>query len=163
MEANGKVLVRFAKQVVALNISLSAAQYQKESFVEYFYYSITDHTEFLRIAKSYANSHDNMHTGRHCGWHFANGVTNGAQWYPISGGMQDFNYLYGGTMEITVEVSCCKFPDKAKLFDEWFNNDEAFLTYLEQAQIGIKGYSLAEQLNENKIKGFEVGSSIVLH
>ena len=100
------------------------------------------------MAKSYASSHDNMHTGRHCGDNFPNGVTNGAQWYPISGGMQDFNYLYGGTMEITVEVSCCKFPDKAKLFEEWFNNDGAFLTYLEQAQIGIKGRRSAEQFPE---------------
>ena len=58
--------------------------------------------------------------------------------------MQDFNYLYGGTMEITVEVSCCKFPDKAKLFGEWGNNDMAFLTYLEQAQTGIKGRSSSE-------------------
>jgi len=105
-----------------------------------------DHEEFLRMAKSYASSHDNMYTGRHCGDTFANGVTNGAQWYPVSGGMQDFNYLYGGTMEITVEVSCCKFPDKSKLFGEWFNNDGAFLSYLEQAQTGIKGCTLAEQL-----------------
>ena len=103
------------------------------------------------MSKSYANAHDNMYTGRHCGGNFANGVTNGAQWYPISGGMQDFNYLYGSTMEITVEVSCCKFPDKSKLFDEWFNNDMAFLTYLEQAQIGIKGCNSTEQMIKSKI------------
>ena len=91
------------------------------------------------MAKTYASNHDNMASARHCGDNFNNGVTNGAQWYPITGGMQDFNYLYGGAMEITVEVSCCKFPDKAKLFDEWFYNDMAFLGYLEQAQTGIKG------------------------
>ena len=60
--------------------------------------------------------------------------------------VQDFNYLYGGTMEITVEVSCCKFPDKSKLFREWGYNDMAFLSYLEQAQTGIKGSSSAEHL-----------------
>ena len=98
------------------------------------------------MAKAYASNHDNMASARHCGDNFNNGVTNGAQWYPITGGMQDFNYLYGGAMEITVEVSCCKFPDKAKLFDEWFYNDMAFLGYLEQAQTGIKGGILAEHL-----------------
>ena len=107
---------------------------------------IPDHEEFLRMAKTYASNHDNMASARHCGDNFNNGVTNGAQWYPITGGMQDFNYLYGGAMEITVEVSCCKFPDKAKLFDEWFYNDMAFLGYLEQAQTGIKGGILAEHL-----------------
>ena len=107
---------------------------------------IPDHEEFLRMAKTYASNHDNMASARHCGDNFNNGVTNGAQWYPITGGMQDFNYLYGGAMEITVEVSCCKFPDKAKLFDEWFYNDLAFLGYLEQAQTGIKGGNLAGHL-----------------
>ena len=49
---------------------------------------ISDHGEFYRVSSTYASAHDNMASGKHCGDNFANGVTNGAQWYPITGGMQ---------------------------------------------------------------------------
>ena len=65
---------------------------------------------------------------------FKNGITNGAEWYEISGGMQDFNYLYTNCMELTLELSCIKKPLAKVLATEWDNNKEALLTYLEMAQ-----------------------------
>ncbi len=47
--------------------------------------------------------------------------------------MQDFNYLHSNAFEITLELSCCKYPstENGVLENEWDNNKEALLTYME--------------------------------
>jgi carboxypeptidase D len=45
--------------------------------------------EFFRhVALTYANSHPVMHRGDSCRDNFPNGITNGAKWYDVPGGMQ---------------------------------------------------------------------------
>ena len=57
------------------------------------------------------------------------GITNGADWYQVPGGMEDYNYLYGDCFEITIELTCCKYPEASKLKDEWENNKNALWEY----------------------------------
>ena len=51
--------------------------------------------------------------------------------------MQDYNYLKGNCFEITLELSCCKYPPASQIALEWFNNKEALLTYIEQVSLTI--------------------------
>lgn len=46
---------------------------------------------------------------------FPDGITNGAAWYPVFGGMQDYNYVKGGCMELTIELDDIKTPPPAAL------------------------------------------------
>jgi len=48
----------------------------------------------------------------------------------LVGGMQDYNYVYGDCLEITVELTCCKYPMASKLRNEWLKNKNALLELL---------------------------------
>ncbi|KAH3826725.1 hypothetical protein DPMN_128635 [Dreissena polymorpha] len=75
-----------------------------------------------------------------CGGYFKNGITNGAEWYPVLGNMQDYNYLAEGIFEITIGFSCCHFPNASSLPDYWVENKDALVNYLLLAHMGVKGY-----------------------
>lgn len=43
--------------------------------------------------------------------------------------MQDYNYLWHGCMEITLEISCCKYPPAHELPKYWQDNKEVRISY----------------------------------
>ncbi|XP_035691262.1 carboxypeptidase D-like [Branchiostoma floridae] len=101
-----------------------------------------DDDVFKQLAHVYANNHLTMHNNNGCDrWeNFKDGITNGAKWYDVPGGMQDFNYLYSNCFEITLELSCCKYPTADHLSEEWDNNRPALLAYLTQVHQGVQGF-----------------------
>ena len=46
--------------------------------------------------------------------------------------MADFNYAFSNCMEVTLELSCCKYPDSSQLTSEWNDNWHSILGYMEQ-------------------------------
>ncbi|XP_037351973.1 carboxypeptidase N catalytic chain [Talpa occidentalis] len=103
---------------------------------------------FQKLARVYSYAHGWMHQGWNCGDYFPDGITNGASWYSLSRGMQDFNYLHTNCFEITLELSCDKFPRQEELQREWLGNREALIQFLEQVHQGIKG-RVADENNNN--------------
>uniref|UniRef100_A0A8C7FIH6 Carboxypeptidase X, M14 family member 1 n=1 Tax=Oncorhynchus kisutch TaxID=8019 RepID=A0A8C7FIH6_ONCKI len=68
-----------------------------------------------------------------------NNIINGANWHTVQGSMNDFSYLHTNCFDVTVELSCDKFPHASELPIEWENNKESLLIYMEQVHRGLKG------------------------
>jgi len=108
--------------------------------IQGFYSAAPDDKMFKELATIYASNHNTMFRGNICpGDNFQGGITNGAHWYDVPGGMEDFNYLHSNCFEITMELSCCKYPERKGLALEWENNKESLLKYMEATHFGVKG------------------------
>ncbi|XP_078668702.1 carboxypeptidase D-like [Branchiostoma floridae x Branchiostoma belcheri] len=110
------------------------------------YSEAPDDALFRKLAKVYVDGHRKM--GK-CGqvepcnarnFTCKGGMTNGAEWYCVPGGMQDFSYLATNCLEMTFELSCDKYPDEDELQTYWEDNKEALLSYIEAVHTGIKGF-----------------------
>merc|ERR1711893_63806 len=105
-----------------------------------------DDTTFRNLASVYAGNHPRMSNPRTPGCdsevnEFAQhgGITNGAAWYSVPGGMQDFNYLASNDFEITLELGCDKYPPASSLAGEWSDNKKSLLEFIWAAHWGVKG------------------------
>ena len=69
----------------------------------------------------------------------ANGVTEGGDWYIITGGRQDYMNYYQHCREVTLELSSIKLVSAATLPNYWNYNYRSFLNYMEQSLYGVRG------------------------
>ncbi|KAK6642191.1 hypothetical protein RUM44_013914 [Polyplax serrata] len=103
-----------------------------------------DNAVFQHLARVYSNAHPTMHLGRPCRLFpkekFPEGIINGASWYTVKGGMQDYNYLNSNCFELTIEVGCYKYPNHTELHKYWSDNRESLLAYMEEINRGIHGF-----------------------
>ncbi|XP_041971447.1 carboxypeptidase D-like isoform X2 [Aricia agestis] len=114
-----------------------------------------DDALFKHLASVYASNNDLMHRGDACKPEkFVDGLTNGAFWYSVKGGMQDFNYLHSNCFEVTFELSCCKYPKAEELPTFWHQNKESLIAFMEQTNIGIQGTVVDE--NGEPVKNAQI-------
>ena len=103
-----------------------------------------DHNWFYTVSRQYADqaqadSPSGYFTGED------NGVTQGGDWYVVSGGRQDYMNYWHNCKEITMEVSNTKNPASTELPNFWNYNKEALLSYIEWLYTGIQGTVTNEQ------------------
>jgi hypothetical protein len=83
-----------------------------------------DQDALYSISLTYAENNPPMHASPT----FPDGVTNGAEWYAIDGGMQDYNYCWHGNFQVTMEVSYSDWPAGSQLPQYWEDNRESMLS-----------------------------------
>ena len=76
------------------------------------------------------------------------GITNGADWYMISGGHQDYMNGYRQCREVTVECSTTKMPSGSQLPNFWNYNHNSMLAYMEQCLNGVHGFVYDASTNQ---------------
>lgn len=70
---------------------------------------------------------------------YNNGITNGAQWYMIGGGRQDYMNGYSQCRELTIECSNTKLPNGSQLPNFWNYNKASIFLFMNQCLYGIHG------------------------
>lgn len=70
---------------------------------------------------------------------YNNGITNGAQWYTIGGGRQDYMNAYAQCREVTIECSNTKLPGGSQLPNFWNINKNSIFAFMNQCLKGIHG------------------------
>ncbi len=117
--------------------------YDESKDGKYHYSECPDDDIFRQVSLAYSMAHSTMHLGKPCPRDrdgFLNGITNGAAWYSLKGGMQDYNYVETNCFEITVEQGCWKFPPESHLERIWNENKHALIAYIQQVHNGVVGF-----------------------
>ena len=70
---------------------------------------------------------------------YNNGITNGAAWYMIGGGRQDYMNGYAECREVTIECSNTKLPAGSQMPSFWNYNKNSIFAYVNQCLNGIHG------------------------
>lgn len=84
-----------------------------------------DDEQFKKLALVYSQNHLEMKHSKK----FKNGIVNGAKWYVLYGGSQDWNYIHVGTKELTIEVSKIKKPVSSTLDSYWLKNKKSLIKF----------------------------------
>lgn len=117
---------------------------QRNSAIQHKKNPTDDHELFQHLATVYSKAHPTMHFGNPCvefqDEHFPGGITNGAEWYSVTGGMQDWNYVRAQVMEITIEMGCDKFPNASQLLSLWNDHREPMILFIEQIHHNVHGF-----------------------
>jgi hypothetical protein len=127
----------------ARNFSLSANFHGGAVVVNYPWDNTYDRHPLNDLVKQlslgYADLNPEMRSSRS----FEGGITNGADWYVLRGGMQDWSYFFYNDLQITVELSRNKWPRYSDIPSYYKDNKGSMLAYITSVHQGagfkIKG------------------------
>jgi hypothetical protein len=94
-----------------------------------------DDTLFRQISETYSSHNTPMWNSPY----FTHGITNGAAWYTVSGGLQDWTYRYLGGNAVTIELSDTFKPAQSQLPTYWSQNQESMMSFAETCEMGVRG------------------------
>lgn len=84
------------------------------------------------LSLAYADLNPEMRSSRE----FEGGITNGADWYVVKGGMQDWSCFFYNDLQITLEVSHTKYPSYSDIPGFYKSNRDSMVNFMKQVHRG---------------------------
>lgn len=96
-------------------------------------YDLHPLNDFVKeLSQGYADLNPEMRDSHE----FPGGITNGAAWYVVRRGMQDWSYFWHNDLQITVELTHRKYPPYSQMKEEYQNNRDALVYFMKQVHRG---------------------------
>jgi hypothetical protein len=90
------------------------------------------------LSIGYAELNPEMRSSRE----FPGGITNGAAWYVVRGGMQDWSFFWHNDLQITIELSHQKWPSYSQIPQFYKDNRDSMVYYMKEIHRGA-GFKFA--------------------
>lgn len=84
------------------------------------------------LSNGYAQLNPEMRSSQE----FPGGITNGAAWYVVRGGMQDWSYVWHNDLQITIELSHTKWPDYSDIPGFYKDNRDSMVYFMKEIHRG---------------------------
>ena len=111
---------------------------------------------FINMSLVYSKPNSKMYNQRR----FRRGITNGADWYLVYGGMQDWSLYWYNDFQVTVEISQTKYPSFREMPQFYKENRDSLVNYLAKIHQGFGLISKTTLKGKVRVKPF--GSSDVV-
>lgn len=137
-ELETQAIMKFQAQ---RKFALSANFHGGVECVNYPWDTVKDHFPLVDLARhlslEYAQEVPGMANSRR----FQGGVTNGYDWYPVKGGMQDWSYYWFNDLQVTIELSQTKWPNYDLISQYYRWNRNSIVRYMTRVHQGA-GFKL---------------------
>lgn len=100
-----------------------------------YYEASPDDALFIAQASTYAALNPRIYNDPY----FDDGITNGVEWYPVQGSLQDWSYVWMGCNEVTIEVFDGYIVDASWIPIVWQENQNAMIAYMKECLKGLRG------------------------
>ena len=101
---------------------------------DYTYTLAPDNDALIKLSLEYSTTNLPMYNGS-----FPQGITNGADWYVITGGLQDWSYTMTDCIDLTIELYDTKWPSASVLDGLWNDNRQSLLNLVKASHYGVNG------------------------
>lgn len=103
------------------------------------------------LVKQFSQGYSDLNPDMRSSTEFPGGITNGAQWYVVRGGMQDWSYNWYNDLQITLELSHLKWPSYSDIPRHYKNNRDSLIQYMKYVHHGA-GFKIVSPKTSGKVE-----------